>query len=92
MFQHYKSYNLSPILKTAHYGNYFEIYGLTGILIGHVILNTPLVGRIIYQSIIPDKESPIPPVAIPSFPDPFINISPFILEVVVRNPFNTVTT
>ena len=41
---------------------------------------------------IPDKESPIPPVAIPSFPDPFMYIFPFILEVVVRNPFNTVTT
>ena len=35
----------------SFYGNYFEIYGLTGILIGHVILNTPLVGRIIYQSL-----------------------------------------
>ena len=35
----------------SFYGNYFEIYGLTGILIGHVILNTPLVSRIIYQSL-----------------------------------------
>ena len=41
---------------------------------------------------IPDKESPMPPVAIPSFPDPFMYVSPFILEVVVLNPFNTVTT
>ena len=33
------------------YGNFFQIYGLFGILIGHVILNIPLVARVIFQTL-----------------------------------------
>ena len=33
------------------YGNFFQIYGLLGILLGHVILNIPLVTRVIAQSL-----------------------------------------
>ena len=35
----------------SFYGNFFDIYGLTGILIGHVVLNTPIVSHIIYQTL-----------------------------------------
>ena len=35
----------------SFYGNFFNIYGLTGILIGHVVLNTPIVSHIIYQTL-----------------------------------------
>ena len=33
------------------YGNFFQIYGLFGIILGHVILNIPLVARVIFQSL-----------------------------------------
>ena len=33
------------------YGQYFSIYGIIGILLGHTILNTPLITRIIFQSL-----------------------------------------
>ncbi len=33
------------------YGNFFQIYGLFGILIAHVILNIPLVARVIFQTL-----------------------------------------
>ena len=33
------------------YGNFFQVYGFFGILLGHVILNVPLVTRVIFQTL-----------------------------------------
>ncbi|SVB36745.1 uncharacterized protein METZ01_LOCUS189599, partial [marine metagenome] len=35
----------------SFYGKFIQIYGLFGILLGHIILNVPLVTRIIVQSL-----------------------------------------
>ena len=46
---------VKPILSVfgilTFYGKYFSIYGIIGILLGHTILNTPLITRIIFQSL-----------------------------------------
>ncbi len=42
---------LSVFGVLAFYGQYISIYGIIGILLGHTVLNAPLITRIIFQSL-----------------------------------------